>query len=175
MFDPEWTEGCKSCSFIADHYNPSVIHLDHRDVTLVTVSRAPLAKLEAFKKRMGWSFKWVSSFGSDFNWDYDVSFKPEDVAKKQVYYNYEFQSFPAAEGPGISVFYKEETGSVFHTYSSFSRGLDMFITAYHLLDIVPKGRDEAGLSYGMEWLRHHDRYDDQAFIDPYVSFMAKRG
>jgi len=173
MFDPEWTEGCKSCSFIADHYNPSIIHLEHRDVTMVTVSRAPLAKLEAFKKRMGWSFKWVSSFGSDFNWDYDVSFKPEDVAKKQVYYNYTIQSFPAAEGPGISVFYKDEAGTVFHTYSSFARGLDMFITAYHLLDIVPKGRDEARFTYGMEWLRHHDRYDDPGFIDPYVKFTGR--
>jgi len=172
MFDPEWTEGCKSCSFIADHYNPSIIHLAHRDVTMVTVSRAPLAKLEAFKRRMGWSFKWVSSFGSDFNWDYHVSFKPEDVASQRVYYNYGIQSFPVAEGPGISVFFKDETGAIFHTYSSFSRGLDTLIDAYHLLDIVPKGRDEAGLSYGMEWVRHHDRYDDKTFIDPYVKSVA---
>jgi len=172
MFDPEWSEGCKSCSFIADHYNPSIVHLAHRDVTMVTVSRAPLAKLEAFKKRMGWSFKWVSSFGSDFNWDYHVSFKPEEVARQQVYYNYGIQSFPVGEGPGISVFYKDEAGAIFHTYSSFSRGLDMFISAYHLLDIVPKGRDEAGLSYGMEWLRHRDRYDDKTFIDPYAKSVA---
>jgi predicted dithiol-disulfide oxidoreductase (DUF899 family) len=171
MYDPDWDEGCKSCSYIADHYNPSIVHLKHRDVAMVTVSRAP--KLEAFKKRMGWGFKWVSSFGSDFNWDFHVSFKPEDVARKQVYYNYKIQSFPVAEGPGISVFYKDEAGTVFHTYSSFSRGLDMFITAYHLLDIVPKGRDEAGFSYGMQWLRHHDRYEGQEFIDPYVSFMAQ--
>lgn len=174
MFDPEWNEGCKSCSFIADHYNPSIVHLKHRDVTMVTVSRAPLPKLEAFQKRMGWSFKWVSSFGSDFNWDYAVSFKPEDVQKKQVYYNYKIQSFPAAEGPGISVFQKDETGAVFHTYSSFARGLDMFIGAYHLLDIVPAGRGEAGLIYGMEWLRHHDRYGDSGFIDPYVTFAAQK-
>ena len=174
MFDPEWEEGCKSCSFLADHYAPSIIHLNHRDVTMVTVSRAPLPKIEAFKKRMGWSFKWVSSWGSDFNWDYHVSFKPEDLDKKQVYYNYGVQSFPAAEGPGISVFCKNESGATFHTYSSFSRGLDMFITAYHLLDIVPKGRDEAGFTYGMEWLRHHDRYDDKAFVDPYVQLMPKR-
>jgi predicted dithiol-disulfide oxidoreductase (DUF899 family) len=174
MYDPEWDEGCKSCSYIADHYNPSIVHLKHRDVTMVTVSRAPLPKLEAFKKRMGWSFKWVSSFGNDFNWDFHVSFKPEDVARRQVYYNYKIQAFPVAEAPGISVFSKDEAGTVFHTYSSFSRGLDMFITAYHLLDIVPKGRDEAAFSYGMQWLRHHDRYEDQTFIDPYVSFMAKK-
>lgn len=174
MFDPEWNEGCKSCSFIADHYNPSIVHLKHRDVTMVTVSRAPLPRLEAFKKRMVWSFKWVSSFGSDFNWDYAVSFKPEDVAKKQVYYNYKTQSFPAAEGPGISVFHKDEAGAVFHTYSSFARGLDMFIGAYHLLDIVPAGRGEAGLIYGMEWLRHHDRYGDSGFIDPYATFAAQK-
>jgi len=173
MFDPEWSEGCKSCSFIADHYDPSIIHLKHRDVTMVTVSRAPLAKLEALRKRMGWNFKWVSSLGSDFNWDYHVSFKPEDVAAKQVYYNYKVQSFPVAEGPGISVFYKDEAGTIFHTFSSFSRGLDMFIGAYHLLDIVPKGRDEAGFTYGMEWLRHHDRYEDKAFVDPYVKLVAE--
>ena len=168
MFDPDWDEGCKSCSFLADHYNPSIIHLKHRDVTMVTVSRAPLEKLEAFKHRMGWNFKWVSSLGSDFNWDYHVSFKPEDLEKKQVYYNYTEQSFPVTEGPGISVFYKDESGDVFHTYSSYARGLDMFLGAYHLLDIVPKGRDEAGFSYGMEWLRHHDRYGDDSFVDPYA-------
>jgi len=174
MFAPEWSEGCKSCSFIADHYSPSIIHLEHRDVTLVTVSRAPLSMLEVFRKRMGWTFKWVSSFGSDFNWDYHVSFKHEDVAKGKVYYNYKIQSFPVAEGPGISVFYKDKDGAIFHTYSSFSRGLDVFIGAYHLLDIVPKGRDEAGLSYGMEWLRHHDRYDDKSFVDPYAKRSPKR-
>jgi predicted dithiol-disulfide oxidoreductase (DUF899 family) len=171
MFDPEWTEGCKSCSFIADHYNPSIIHLQHRDVTMVTVSRAPLPKLEAFKKRMGWSFKWVSSLNNDFNWDYRVSFKKEDLENRRVYYNYTTQSFPSSEGPGISVFSKDGQGTVFHTFSSFARGLDMFIGAYHLLDITPKGRDEAGFKYGMEWLRHHDRYDDKSFEDPYVKLL----
>ena len=174
MFDPEWNEGCKSCSFIADHYNPAIVHLNHRDVTMVTVSRAPLSKLDPFKRRMGWNFKWISSYGNDFNWDYHVSFKAEDVAKKQVYYNYHVQSFPASEAPGISVFCKDESGAVFHTYSSFSRGLDMFIVAYHLLDIVPKGRDESGFTYGMEWLRHHDRYEDSTFVDPYVHFMDQK-
>ncbi|WP_447968912.1 DUF899 domain-containing protein [Nitrospira sp. M1] len=169
MFDPDWDEGCKSCSFLADHYDRSIIHLNHRAVTMVTVSRAPLAKLEAFKKRMGWHFEWLSSLESDFNWDYQASFKPEDIEKQQVYYNYETGRFPVNEGPGVSVFFKGQSGSVFHTYSSYARGLDMFIGAYQLLDIVPKGRDEAGFSYGMEWLRHKDRYDDIHFVDPYAN------
>jgi predicted dithiol-disulfide oxidoreductase (DUF899 family) len=120
MFDPEWNEGCKSCSYLADHYNPAIVHLNHRDFTMVTVSRAPLSKLDTFKKRMAWSFNWVSAYGNDFNWDYHVSFNAADVTKKQVYYNYHIQSFP--EGPGISVFCKDESGAVFHTYSSFSQG-----------------------------------------------------
>jgi len=169
MFDPQWDEGCKSCSFIADHYNPSIIHLKHRDVTLLTVSRAPLSKLEAFKKRMGWTFKWVSSLGNDFNWDYHVSFTPEQMKKGEMEYNYRAgKEFPVSEAPGVSVFYKDENGPVFHTYSSFARGLENFIGAYNWLDIVPKGRDEAGSSYGMQWLRHHDRYEDASFVDPYV-------
>jgi len=170
MFDPQWDEGCKSCSFIADHYNPSIVHLKHRDVTMVTVSRAPLDKLQAFKQRMGWTFPWVSSLGSDFNRDYHVSFTPEEVQKGEMDYNYRVgKSFPVSEAPGISVFYKDENGEVFHTYSSFARGLENFIGAYNLLDIVPKGRDEAGLSYGMQWLRHRDRYEDDSFVDPYVN------
>ena len=169
MFDQDWEEGCKSCSFLADHYDRSIIHLNHRDVTMVTVSRAPLAKLEMFKKRMGWNFKWVSSLGSDFNWDYQVSFKPEDLEKQHVYYNYVRRSFPVNEGPGISVFFKDKSGELFHTYSSYALGLDMFLGAYHLLDIVPKGRDETGFSYGMEWLRHKDRYNDIHFVDPYAN------
>jgi len=175
MFDPKWDEGCKSCSFLADHYNPSVIHLNHRDVTMVTVSRAALDKLEAFKKRMGWTFKWVSSLGNDFNWDYHVSFTPEQIEKGEVDYNYRVgKAFPVSEAPGISVFYKDENGKVFHTYSSFARGLENFIGAYNLLDIVPKGRDEAGLSYGMQWLRHRDRYEDQSFVDPYVKVATEK-
>ena len=167
MFDPEWTEGCKSCSFIADHYDASIVHLEHRDVSLVTVSRAPLAKLEAFRKRMGWNFRWVSSAGSDFNADFHVTFRPEDAAAGKADYNYALQSFPAAEAPGASVFYKEEGGDIFHTYSCYSRALETFIGAYNWLDIVPQGRDEAELSYGMEWVRHHDRYEDAGFVDPY--------
>ena len=160
MFDPDWDEGCKSCSFLADHYEPAIVHLAQRNVTLVTVSRAPLAKIEAFRERMGWRFKWVSSFRSDFNRDYHVSFSPEDLAAGEVYYNYAATAFPMTESPGISVFYKDDSGSVFHTYSSYARGLDMFIGAYHLLDIVPKGRDEDTLDFSMEWIRHHDRYGE---------------
>ena len=159
MFDPEWDEGCKSCSFLADHYEPAVVHLAQRDVTLVTVSRAPLAKLESFRKRMGWGFKWMSSLHSDFNRDYHVTFAPEELAGGEVWYNYAATAFPMTEGPGISVFRKDGSGNVFHTYSSYARGLDMFIGAYHLLDIVPKGRDEDALAFSMEWLRHHDRYE----------------
>src|SRR6266567_2556387 len=173
MFDPEWTEGCKSCSFLADHYNPAIVHLEHRDVAMVTISRAPLEKLEAFKKRMGWTFKWVSSLGSDFNWDYHVSFTPEQIQKGEMYYNYHAGKFPGSEAPGVSVFYKSESGEVFHTYSSFARGLENFIGAYNWLDIVPKGRDEASLSYGMQWLRHRDRYEDQSFVDPYVKLATR--
>ena len=169
MFDPDWSEGCKSCSFIADHYDPAIVHLNHRDVTFVTVSRAPLSKLENFKKRMGWTFKWVSSLGNDFNADFHVTFTQEQIDNHQAYYNYRAgATFPVKEAPGVSVFCKIESGEVYHTYSSYGRGLDMFITAYHYLDITPKGRDEAGFSYGMEWLRHHDRYGDKTFVDPYA-------
>ncbi len=174
MFDPDWSEGCRSCSLLGDHYDRSVIHLSQRDVALVTVSRAPLEKLEAFKKRMGWSFKWVSSLGSDFNWDYHVSFTPEEQAEKKTYYNYGVHPFPSSEGPGISVFSKNANGEVFHAYSSFARGLDIFIGVYNLLDIVPKGRDEDNLAYGMEWVRHHDRYGDQSFVDPYIELLPAR-
>jgi predicted dithiol-disulfide oxidoreductase (DUF899 family) len=172
MFDPEWDEGCKSCSLLADLYNPPVIHLKHRDVTMVTPSRTPLEKLQGFKKRMGWGFKWVSSLGSDFNWGYHVSFTPEQMAKGKTYYNYrKGRAFPVAEAPGISTFYKNDKGEVFHTYSAFARGLETFMGVYNLLDIVPKGRDESSFSYGMEWLRHHDRYGDQSFVDPYVQLI----
>lgn len=169
MFDPEWNEGCKSCSFLADHYAPSIVHLAHRDVTLVTVSRAPLEKLESFKRRMGWHFKWVSSRGNDFNRDYGVTFTPEQIEQKNTSYNYRSgTAFPVTEAPGISVFHKDADGTVYHTYSAYSRGLENFIGAYALLDIVPKGRDENDLPYGMAWLRHKDRYDDPSFVDPYL-------
>ncbi|HSB72203.1 MAG TPA: thioredoxin family protein [Candidatus Methylomirabilis sp.] len=159
MFDPSWREGCKSCSFWADNYNDIIVHLNHRDVTMVTVSRAPLPKLEAFKQRMGWGFKWVSSLHTDFNRDYHVSFTPEERETGEANYNYRLTNFPSSEGPGVSVFYKDQDGNVFHTYSCYARGLDMVNGAYHLLDLVPKGRDEEGPRSPMAWLRHHDSYD----------------
>ncbi len=161
MFGPDWTEGCKSCSFWADNFNDIIVHLNHRDATLIAVSRAPLAKLEAFRRRMGWSFKWVSSLGNDFNRDYHVSFTPEEMARGEVFYNYGMQKFPSDEAPGISVFYKDGRGDVYHTYSCYSRGLDMLNGAYHYLDLLPKGRDEANEPYTMAWLRHRDRYEDR--------------
>lgn len=161
MYGPDWEEGCPSCSFWADNYNGIGVHLNHRDINLVTVSKARLEVLEAYKKRMGWNFKWVSSFDNDFNRDFHVSFTPEEMDKGEMLYNYRFGKFPSEEAPGISVFYKNERGEVFHTYSCYARGLDMLNGAYHYMDLVPKGRDEDHLPYTMAWLRRHDQYDDQ--------------
>ncbi len=158
MFGPGWPEGCPGCSLLADHFDGAIAHLNARDVTFVAVSRAPLAELTPFKKRMGWNFKWLSSNANDFNFDYDVSFTKEEIAKGEVYYNYGKQPFPKEEGPGASAFSKDAAGSIFHTYSSFGRGLDMMIGAYNWLDIAPKGRDEEGLPAPMAWVRHHDKY-----------------
>ena len=161
MFDPSWDEGCPSCSFWMDNFNGIVVHLNHRDVTMVLVSKAPFAKLQAYKARMGWDIKWVSSLNTEFNRDYHVSFTEDERNGGRAYYNYAMGGFPAPEAPGISVFYKDPGGAVFHTYSCYARGLDMMNGAYHLLDLVPKGRDEEGLPSTMAWLRHHDRYEDQ--------------
>jgi len=171
MFGPGWEEGCKSCSFLADHFDGSVVHLAHRDVTLIVVSRAPIQQIEAFKKRMGWCFTWVSSNGNDFNFDYHVSFTRDEMAKGAVYYNYHMGEFPSDEAPGLSVFSRDANGDIFHTYSSYARGLDVLVGAYNYLDLVPKGRDEDGLAFTMAWVRHHDRYDDHYAVDatePYV-------
>lgn len=158
MFGPDWEEGCKSCSFVTDHFQGAIIHLAHRDVTLVAVSRAPLAKIEAFKRRMGWQHTWVSSHGSDFNYDYHVSFTPQELASGTAEYNYEKSRFPVEEAPGVSVFCKNANGAIYHTYSSYARGLDPLIGTYQYLDLVPKGRAEESESYPMAWVRHHDRY-----------------
>jgi predicted dithiol-disulfide oxidoreductase (DUF899 family) len=158
MFGPDWEEGCKSCSFWADNFNGIPIHLNHRDVTLIAVSRAPFASISAYKKRMGWNLPWVSSYGSDFNFDYHASFTPEQIAEGKACYNYEARSHALSEEVGISVFYRNEKDEVFHTYSCYSRGVDMLNGAYHYLDLVPKGRDEGGLKYPMEWVRRHDQY-----------------
>ena len=158
MLGPDWEEGCKSCSFWADNFDGIPIHLSHRDVTLTAVSRAPLAKIDAYRKRMGWSFPWVSSYGSDFNFDYHVSFTPEQIAAGEAYYNYQIRPNRVSEQVGISVFYKDEQGELFHTYSCYARGVDMLNGAYHYLDLAPKGRDEDGLEFSMQWLRCHDQY-----------------
>ena len=158
MFAPDWEEGCPSCSFWADNFNGIGVHLNHRDVTLVAISRAPWEKLEAFKRRMGWRFNWVSSYGNDFNADYRVSFTKEELAKGNCY-NFDTRGHPSEEAPGVSVFYKDEDGNIYHTYSAYARGIDILNTAYNYLDLVPKGRDEDDLDFSMLWVRHHDRYD----------------
>ena len=164
MLGPGWKEGCQSCSYLADHFDGMTIHLAHRDVTLAVVSRAPFKEIEAFQKRMGWKFKWVSSFGNDFNYDYQVSATPEELAKGEVYYNYGTMKFPSSEMPGLSAFYKDASG-IFHTYSAYARGLDILLGTYNFLDMAPKGRDEEGLPWPMAWVRHHDKYGEGYAID----------
>ncbi|MEX2647820.1 MAG: thioredoxin family protein [Alphaproteobacteria bacterium] len=158
MFGPDWEEGCKSCSFWADGFERIVVHLNQRDVSFAMVARAPLAKLLAFRRRMGWTLPWVSSLGNDFNRDFNVSFTPDEIERETAFYNFTTGRFPVEEAPGMSVFLKDADGAVFHTYSCYARGLDMLNPAYHVLDLVPKGRDEDELPYTMAWVRHHDRY-----------------
>lgn len=162
MFAPEWEAGCKSCSFWADNFNGVVAHLNQRDVSLVAVSRAPLAKLQAFAARLGWTFKWLSSANNDFNYDYHVSFRPDQVATGSASYNYAPYQGKMTDLPGFSVFLKDEAGSLFHTYSAYARGVEPVNAAYQLLDLVPKGRDEANLPNSMSWLKLHDQYDVSA-------------
>src|SRR5262245_34414620 len=157
MLGPGWEQGCPSCSYMADHTDGMIIHLEHRDVTFVAIPRAPLADIEKLRRRMGWKFKWVSSHRSDFNFDFGVSFTAEEKKKDEVTYNYAKQPYEWDELPGISVFYKDEAGSVFHTYSTYRRGVEAMMGTYNLLDLTPKGRDER--DGPMEWVRHHDRYE----------------
>ena len=160
MFGPTWEQGCPSCSFMADTYNGNAIHLAHRDVSLVAVSRTDLSKIQGYKQRLGWTFPWVSSLGSDFNFDFNVSFDKEAAANGKVTYNYQAEtSFPAEEAPGISVFAKDDAGQIYHTYSTFGRGVEAVIATYPMLDMVPKGRDENG-PHSMSWVRRHDQYED---------------
>ncbi len=174
MFDPEWSQGCKSCSFVADHYNPTLVHLAHRDVAFATVSRAPIGKIEAFRTRMGWTFPWVSSFGNDFGRDFGVSFTDAELQSGDSVYNYVHKAHSIRELPGLSVFFRDERGAIFHTYSTYARGLDIFLNTYNYLDIVPKGRNEAP-GEGMNWVRHHDRYEDKSFVDPWNEKIAAGG
>ncbi len=158
MFGPDWDEGCPSCSFWADNFNGIDIHLAHRDTTLIAISNTDLDRIEAYRKRMGWTFKWVSSLGSDFNRDYQVTFTPDEVEKGELYYNYEMTSFPSTEGPGMSVFYRDDDGRIYHTYSCYARGLDMLNGAYHMIDLTPICRNEKKVN--MYWLCRRDQYDD---------------
>ena len=159
MFGPHWEQGCPSCSFWADQFNPLGIHLHQRDVTLVAVSNASIDKLRAFKARMGWSFPWVSAVESRFSRDFGVTFRREEIEQGQPCYNYRDGASVGEEMPGLSVFYKHPDGELFHTYSCYARGLEVMNSSYSLLDLVPRGRDEAELTFPMAWVRHHDRYE----------------
>jgi predicted dithiol-disulfide oxidoreductase (DUF899 family) len=161
MFGPGWEEGCVGCSFWSDHLDGALVHLEHRDVTVVVVSRAPLAEIQAFRQRMGWHFKWVSSYGSDFNYDYGVSFTPEQLAAGEVNYNYAVTANAGEEMPGLSVFHKDADGMIAHTYSAFGRGNESMLGTYTILDLTPNGRNETGPRGNLtDWVRLHDRYDE---------------
>jgi len=175
MLGPGWKEGCPSCSFLADQFGGMLVHLADRDVSLAAVSRAPIDEIEAFRKRMGWRFPWVSSHGNDFSSDYHVTFTQEERASGTMYYNYGPANFPRDEAPGASVFYKDADGGVFHTYSAYARGLDILLGAYNFLDLVPKGRNEEGVvPYPMAWVRHHDRYVDAPEVKAAASCCGER-
>jgi predicted dithiol-disulfide oxidoreductase (DUF899 family) len=173
MLGSNWEEGCKSCSFLADHFDATRIHLAHRDVTFAVVSRAPMPRIQAFQDRMGWRFHWVSAFGTDFQHDYGVHFTKEELAG-EVEYNYGKANTGMQDLPGLSVFYKDEAGEIFHTYSTYARGLDSLAGTYQFLDLVPKGRDENGLAFTMAWVRHHDRYGDDYALDPTAGYEKPR-
>ncbi len=173
MFGPGWKEGCVGCSFQADHIAGALMHLEHHDVSFAAVSRAPLAEIDSFRRRMGWHFHWVSSFGSDFNYDFHVSYRPEDIAGGKVDYNFGLQDFQSEELSGISVFYKDSSGAIFHTYSAFARGDEMLIGAYNYLDMTPKGRNETGPRHNLtDWVRHHDRYEADGKVDATGRFRS---
>jgi predicted dithiol-disulfide oxidoreductase (DUF899 family) len=160
MFAPDWEAGCKHCSWWADNFERNIVHLNHRGVTMVAISHAPLHKLEAFKKRMGWTFKWLSAANNDFNYDYHLSFRPAEVARGDIYHNYRQKKSSMSEVAGVSVFYKDPRGTIFHTYSCYERGLDMLNAGYHFLDLVPEGRDEDGLAFPQAWVRYRDSYEE---------------
>lgn len=157
MFGPDWNAGCPHCSHWADNFNSIIVHLNQRDVTMVAISRAPVAKLDTYRKRMGWTFKWLSSLGNEFNFDFNVSFTPEEVAAMDALYNFTHQNPEISEREGVSVFFKNDPGDIFRTYSTYARGIDMLNTDYNYLDLVPKGRDEGGR--GPFWVRRHDEYE----------------
>lgn len=173
MFGPGWKEGCVGCSFECDHLDAARVHLEQHDVSVVAVSRAPYAEIEPFKRRMGWQFHWVSSHDSDFNYDYHVSFRPSDVVDGTVYYNYRREPFKVEELSGLSVFYKDADGDVFHTYSTYGRGAEELLGAYVVLDLTPKGRNETGPNFDLtDWVRHHDRYGEGGYVANTGRFVA---
>lgn len=167
MFDETWSQGCMSCSLVADHYDGLVIHLAHRDISFVTMSQASIGKIEAFRSRMGWTFPWVSGANTEFGRDFGVSFDDQQILRGDAVYNFTAMAMPFREHPGLSVFLKDDRGDIFHTYSTYARGLEDFLTIYRYIDITPKGRDEAQTG-GMGWLRHHDRYEDANFVVPWA-------
>jgi len=160
MLGPGWIEGCPSCSYLADHFDGMLPHLAQRDVTFTAISRAPLPEIEAYQRRMGWQFPWASSHGTDFNFDFGVSFELDNNGHANGTYNYQEQDINSEEMPGLSAFYKDENGDVFHTYSAYARGLDSLVGTYNFLDLAPKGRDEDKLPWSMAWVRRHDEYDE---------------
>ena len=160
MLAPGKEQGCPSCSYMADHTDGMTVHLAHRDTAFTAISRAPFPEIERFRRRMGWQFKWVSSYGTDFNYDFGVSFTPDQVAKGKVDYNYGNWPLVGEEWPGVSVFYKDDSGDVFHTYSTYGRGVEVMMGTYRMLDLTPQGRAERDDTvYKMEWVRYHDRYE----------------
>jgi predicted dithiol-disulfide oxidoreductase (DUF899 family) len=166
MLGPGWQEGCVGCSFECDHLDGMLVHLEHRDLSVVVVARAPLDEIQAFQRRMGWRFKWVSSYGSDFNYDFHVSFTPAEMAGGKAYYNYAEGKVGREEQSGLSLFHKDEAGAIFHTYSTYGRGEEVVLGTYAVLDLAPKGRDETGPHKNLaDWVRHHDRYDAGGYVD----------
>ena len=159
MFDPSWDAACPHCSFWADNFNGIIVHLNQRDVTMIVVSRAPYRKLADYQKRMSWDFKWFSCYDTDFNFDYNVSFTSEELVRKEAFYNFTIQDPHSSEREGVSIFYKDPVGRIFHTYSAYARGIDILNTAYNYLDLVPKGRDEEGHEFPQFWVRRHDEYN----------------
>jgi predicted dithiol-disulfide oxidoreductase (DUF899 family) len=175
MQGPGWKEGCVGCSFKSDHIDGMLAHLEHHDVSFVSVSRAPLEEIEAFKERMGWKFKWVSSYGSDFNYDFHVSFTPEEIASGKVYHNYTMIDASSEELSGNSVFYQDSSGDIFHTYSTHGRGDEQFVSTYMYLDVTPKGRNENGPRYNLtDWVRHHDRYEADGSVNEHGRYVVPK-
>jgi len=174
MLGPGWKEGCVGCSFEVDHIEGALVHLEHHDVTFVAISRAPLPEIEAFKKRMSWRFMWVSSYGSDLNSDFHVSFTKDDLAKGPTYYNYRVrEAQDEGEASGFTVFYKDEAGSIYRTFSSYARGAEELLGTYMMLDLTPKGRNETGPNHNLtDWVRHHDKYDAGGFVDRTGRYVA---